>query len=143
MQAKLHIRRKAKDYTGRKMRGVVKRVRNNLKRPIPANFLKVWREFCGYTQEDVIDRLTTMHEAELSTASLSRMEQSQQALDTGWLILLADVLRTTPTAIMSRPPTVEPGLEEIASQVPKASREQASRVLMTFIPKKPGTGTDG
>lgn len=124
----------------RKVRRVPKRVRPNFKRPIPPNFIRAWRDLRGYTQDDVVDRLNTMHEVELSAASLSRMEKSQQALDTGWLILLADVLSTTPTALMSRPPNLEPGLEEVAAQVPKAQREQAMRVLLTFIPKRDGTG---
>ena len=119
---------------------MVKRVKDRLKRPIPKNFIKQWRDYRGYTQEDVVDRLATMFEYETTVASVSRYEKQKQPVDIDILNMFAEVLRTTPTALMSRPPNKEAGIEEVWSQVPEDDKPQALLVLKTFARSKVANG---
>lgn len=121
-------------------RFMVKRVKNRLKRPIPPNFIKAWRDYRGYTQEDVVDRFLTMFEVETTVASISRYEKQKQPVDIDMLNMFAEILMTSPTALMSRPPGVEAGIEEVWRDVPDADKPQALLVLKTFARPKAANG---
>lgn len=121
-------------------RFMVKRVKNRLKRPIPPNHIKAWRDYRGYTQEDMVDRFLTMFEVETTVASVSRYEASKQPVDIDMLNMFAEILMTSPTALMSRPPGVEAGIEEVWSSVPDADKPQAMLVLKTFARSKVANG---
>ena len=121
-------------------RFMVKRVKNRLKRPIPPNHIKAWRDYRGYTQEDMVDRFLTMFEVETTVASVSRYEASKQPVDIDMLNMFAEILMTSPTALMSRPPGVEAGIEEVWSSVPNADKPQAMLVLKTFARSKVANG---
>jgi len=134
------VRRKAHGYAMCNNRFMVKRVKNRLKRPIPPNHIKAWRDYRGYTQEDMVDRFLTMFEVETTVASVSRYEASKQPVDIDMLNMFAEILMTSPTALMSRPPGVEAGIEEVWSSVPDADKPQAMLVLKTFARSKVANG---
>lgn len=106
--------------------------RSRANRKIPCNFVRDWREFRGYSLDDVADQLRTMFEAKISTASLSRYENSKQSLGLDVLVMIAGVLRTTPEALICRPPHVEAGLLEVWSEIAPEDQPRALRVLQAF-----------
>lgn len=125
----------------RNIRRMTKRIRSRLKREIPRNFLKDWREFRDYSLDDVADRLDAMFEAEISTASLSRYENSKQPIGLDVLVMMAEVLRTTPESLICRPPHVEAGVVEVWSDIAPEDQPQALQVLQTFTrARKAGFG---
>lgn len=126
----------------RKLPGMTQRVISRLKQGPPKNFITEWRDHRGYYLKDVQDRLLTQFETEITTASLSRIENSIQPCETGLLMQLAVVLRTSPTALMSRGPDDSPGLEEVWARITPDNRKQAMRVLTALAePESEGTDT--
>lgn len=115
---------------------MAKRGRPHPKRTPAKNFVLEWREWRDYTQEDVCDRLFTMFGAELTPSTLSRMERGESALDTGWMKMLAEVLRCEMSDLIARPPQAAPGLFEIWSRIEEKNKEHALKVLETFARSK-------
>jgi transcriptional regulator with XRE-family HTH domain len=73
------------------------------KRPRRRTFIKQWREYRDLTQDDLAERLET------SKASISRIENGEQAYTQDFLEACADALRTDPASLLMRdPPTTRP-----------------------------------
>ena len=77
------------------------------------HFIRQWREFRGFTQEQLADSLKT------TKTSISRIEDLKQGYTQDFLEACADALGTHPGALLTRPPTEADRYAEIQPRRPK------------------------
>ena len=100
----------------------------------PPHFLREWREFRHMTQEELADAVGT------SKSVVSDMERGKLQLSPKWLRKFAPVLQTQPGHILDHDPAdLDNDIIDIWAHIPLDDREQAARVLRSFVPR---TGTD-
>lgn len=85
-------------------------------------FIKKWREYRNLTQDELAERLET------SKASISRVENGQQAYTQDLLEACADILKTTPAGLLEIDPTDEEATERLRI-------EKIVRTVMQTTPK--------
>lgn len=96
------------------------------------NYLRAWREFRGLTQEELAERSGT------TNAVISLLESEKRSLSAKWLRRFAEALDTTPGHILDHDPNeLNSDIIDIWTHIAKDDREQAARVLRSFI--KTGT----
>lgn len=100
--------------------------------PRPPHFIRAWRKHRGYTLEQLAEMVGTTH------ATLSRIERGKMQYNQGQIEALAEQLNCSPADLIMRDPTDPASIWSIWDQVAPAHREQAARVLQTFV-KKTGT----
>lgn len=95
------------------------------------NYLQQWREYCGFTQEELAEKVGT------TKSVISLLENEKRPLSSKWLRRLADALKTTPGRILDVDPN-ETGAEilNIWDHMKNDDRERAVRLLRSL------TGTD-
>jgi transcriptional regulator with XRE-family HTH domain len=103
-------------------------------------FIRAWRDFRGYTQEQMITRLEAAG-LKLSTSQLSRIENGKQEYKQSQLEVFAVALNCEPWNLIWRDPK---GPASLIDQVAPLSPEQQRRVA-DFITGMgvPATGTKG
>jgi transcriptional regulator with XRE-family HTH domain len=108
------------------------RVRHIANVPIEEkNYLRQWREFKGFTQEALAEKVGT------TKAVISLLENEHRPLSSKWLRKLADVLGTTPGRILDVDPTeVSADVLNIWDHIAIEDRPRAVRILRSL------TGTD-
>jgi transcriptional regulator with XRE-family HTH domain len=91
-------------------------------------YLREWRQFRQLTQERLADRLgiTKQHVSDLERGR----RQYNQALLEGF----ADALTCEPADLLMRDPTSPQAIWSIWDQIPPVDRDQALKVLNSFIP---------
>lgn len=100
----------------------------------PPHHLREWRKFRRMTQQELADEIGT------SKTVISEMERGNLQLSPKWLRKIAPVLRTQPGHILDHDPEdLDNDIIDIWSHIPDAEKEQAARVLRTFIRR---TGTN-
>ena len=96
------------------------------------NYLKAWREFRGFTQEQLADKVGT------DKAVISLLENEKRPLSSTWLRKFAAALETRPGHILDTDPaTLDNDIIDIWTRIEATDREQAARVLRSFV--KTGT----
>jgi len=96
-------------------------------------FIKEWRTFRGLTQEQLADRMG------IARSYVSHVEGGKRRYDQLFLEAASEALGCTPADLIMRDPTQQGSIWSIWDQIPAQQREQAARVLETFV-KKTGTG---
>lgn len=96
------------------------------------NHLKAWREFREMTLEQLAEKVDT------SPGMISMLESGDRGLSAKWLRRLAPALKTTPGHLLEHDPNSLPtDILDIWSHIALRDREQATRVLRSFV--KTGT----
>jgi transcriptional regulator with XRE-family HTH domain len=99
----------------------------------PPHYLREWRKFRHLTQQQLADAVGT------SKTVVSEMERGNLQLSPKWLRKFAPVLRTQPGYIIDHDPEeLDNDIIDIWSRIDLQDREQAARVLRSFV--KTGTG---
>lgn len=99
----------------------------------PEHFLREWRLFREMSQGQLAEKVDT------ATAVISLLENGKRALSDKWLRKLAVALETRPGHILDVDPNdLDNDIVEIWASIAKRDREQARRVLRSFVK----TGTD-
>ena len=97
------------------------------------HYLKQWREFREMGQEELAERVDT------TKSVISLLENGKRGLSDKWLRRLAEALGTRPGHILDVDPhTLDNDIIDIWTRLEPADREQAARILRTFL----ATGTD-
>jgi transcriptional regulator with XRE-family HTH domain len=112
-----------------------KKVIPRFKQGAPQNFIQSWMDDKGYTLDDLQNRIATMFEADVDISTISRWVNGGTSIDVQVLWMLADILETTPQALMSRPPGIEPNIREIYESIAPDKQEQAVETLKSFVKK--------
>jgi transcriptional regulator with XRE-family HTH domain len=94
--------------------------------------IKDWRKFRGLTQEQLAERLG------LTQATVARIERGDIAYTQPVLEAMAEALMCEPADLIMRDPSKPGSIWSIWDQIPTTERDQAARVLQTFV-KKTGT----
>lgn len=92
-------------------------------------FIKEWRKHRGLTQEQLAERLG------LTQATIARIERGEISYTQPVLEAMADALRCEPADLIMRDPTHHGSIWSIWDQIPATERDQAAKVLQTFIKK--------
>ena len=95
-------------------------------------FIRDWRKFRHLTLERVADRIG------VTPGALSQLERGDVAYTQPMLEALAEALSCDPADLITYSPQAVKDLRTIWESIPEESREQALRVLQTFVK----TGTD-
>jgi transcriptional regulator with XRE-family HTH domain len=96
------------------------------------NYLRAWREFREFTQEQLADKVGT------DKGVISLLESGGRRLSDKWLRKLAPALNTTPGHLLDHDPNDLPtDILDIWSRIDDRDRAQAARVLSSFV--KTGT----
>jgi transcriptional regulator with XRE-family HTH domain len=96
-------------------------------------FIRDWRKFRHLTLERVAERIG------VTAGALSQLERGDVAYTQPMLEALADALSCDPADLITYSPQAVKDLRTIWASIPEENREQALRVLQTFI----RSGTDG
>lgn len=97
-------------------------------------FIKEWRKHRALTQEQLGERL------DLTQATVARIERGDIAYTQPVLEAMADALNCSPADLIMRDPSHAGSIWSIWDQIPAVQRDQAVKVLETFI-KKTGTNS--
>ena len=91
------------------------------------NYLKVWREFRGFTQARLAEAIGT------TGAVISLIEAGERRLSDKWAHKIAPVLGTRAGYLFDTDPNdVDTDILEIWTSIPEERRAQAREVLKTF-----------
>jgi transcriptional regulator with XRE-family HTH domain len=101
------------------------------KRPRRRTFIKQWREYRDLTQDDLAERLET------SKASISRIENGEQAYTQDFLEACADALRTDPASLLMRDPTDDEAVWSIWDRAKVGERQMIESIVRSVV--KTGT----
>jgi len=96
-------------------------------------FIRQWRIFRGYTQEQLGGMLDT------SGSMISRIESGETPYTQDVLEALAEALRTDPASLLMRDPTNPEAMWSIWDQAKEAQRVMIEEVARTILK----TGTNG
>jgi transcriptional regulator with XRE-family HTH domain len=99
------------------------------KRSVPK--IKQWREYRGLTQDDLAERLET------SKASISRIENGEQAYTQDFLEACAEALRTDPASLLMRDPTDDEAVWSLWDKAKIGERQMIENIVRSVV--KTGT----
>jgi len=89
------------------------------------HYIRAWRKHRKLTLEKVVELV-----GDLTTASLSRIERSQQPYNQGTLEALAGALRCSPADLLAKDPKDAPDeLGDLLKSLPPHIRAQAIRLI--------------
>jgi len=95
----------------------------------PANNLRAWREFRGFTAAELAKKAGT------NAQTINDLESGAAELSRKWLDTLAPALNTTPGFLLDLDPNeVDPSFVDTVRSIPKERRDQALQILKTFKP---------
>lgn len=91
-------------------------------------YLREWRTHRGLTQERLAERvgITKQH--------VSDLERARRQYNQGLLEAFAEALACEPADLLMRDPTAPQAIWSIWDQIPPTERDQALKVLNSFIP---------
>jgi len=95
-------------------------------KPGQSNYLKAWREYRGYSQEDV------ERETGISQGSLSKLETGRSRYNRDNLELLANLYLCNPADLIGRDPEQSQSIVELWNMLPPQERQTAERLLRTL-----------
>lgn len=127
-------------------------VRKPHKKDGPRHFFREWREFRGYTLDQVVEILQTMAADRpvgdrvgsgtprlgITKGNLSRIERGHVPYNQFLLELLADIYRASPASLIMRNPLEAAAIWDLWEEIQPPQRAQALLVLEAFT-KKTGT----
>jgi len=100
-------------------------------------YIRDWREHANLTLEQLVDRLKTAHDLEITHASLSRIERGLQPYNQRQLEAIADELRIDAASLLMRNPADPDGIWSIWDRAKQGERRQITAIAQTLI--KTGT----
>jgi transcriptional regulator with XRE-family HTH domain len=106
---------------------------SHVKKQKQRQFIREWRKFRNLTQERLADRMG------VTRGYVSQVETGLRRYDQHFLEAAADALSCEPADLIMRDPTKPSAIWSIWDRIPPTQREQAARVLETFVVKKTGT----
>ena len=86
-----------------------------------------WREHRGLTQEALAERLET------SKASISRIENGEQAYTQDFLEACADALRTDPASLLMRDPTDDEAVWTLWDKAKVGERQMIESIVRSVV----------
>ena len=97
----------------------------------PRIYLREWRKYRDFTQEQVVDRLIAMEDPDIprTTASLSRLENGKQPYSQRVLEALAYVYGTEPANLIGVNPFKEGKVYDLLAHMSEPQRERALAML--------------
>lgn len=98
-------------------------------------FIKEWRKYRQLTQEQLADRVG------VDRSYVNKIENGKKRYDQPFLEAAAEALGCEPADLIMRDPTAPGAIWSIWDQIAPPDRDQALRVLQSFV--KPKTGTAG
>jgi transcriptional regulator with XRE-family HTH domain len=99
--------------------------------PVSITFIKQWREYRDLTQDELAERLET------SKASISRIENGEQAYTQDFLEACADALRTDPASLLMRDPTDDEAVWSLWDKAKVGERQMIESIVRSVV--KTGT----
>jgi DNA-binding Xre family transcriptional regulator len=114
----------------------MKKVVTNFKQPKPRYFFKEWRNFRGYTQEELADIVG------MSAPSISQLERGIQGFTDSTLEHLASALNCSPGDLLMRNPMDEDAPWSIWDNVKSADRNTRTAIV-AVVETMLKTGTGG
>lgn len=93
-------------------------------------FLREWRKHRQLTQERLADRLG------VSKQHISDLERGRRQYNQALLEAAAEALTCDPADLIMRDPGAPEAIWSIWDQIPPVDRDQALKVLISFIPDK-------
>lgn len=95
------------------------------------HYIKAWRRYRHLTQEQVIDRLVSLDDAQIpqTAASLSRLENGKQPYNERVLAALADIYNCEPWELIGSDPTKEGDIIDLMRHLDERERAQAMRLI--------------
>jgi len=97
------------------------------KPPLGKTFIKAWRKHRAMSQEALASAV------EITTASLSRIENNKQPYNQRQLELMATALKCSPGDLIDRDPDASAEIVDIWPGIPPGLREQALITLKSFV----------
>lgn len=92
-------------------------------------FIREWRKFRDLTQEQLADRMG------VARSYVSHVEKGKRRYDQYFLEAAAHALNCTPADLIMRDPSQPGSIWSIWDRIPTSDRDQATKVLETFIKK--------
>lgn len=92
-------------------------------------FIREWRKFRDLTQEQLAERMG------VARSYVSHVEKGKRRYDQYFLEAAAIALNCTPADLIMRDPSQPGAIWSIWEQIPATERDQAAKVLQTFIKK--------
>jgi transcriptional regulator with XRE-family HTH domain len=93
-------------------------------------YLREWRQHRQLTQERLADRIG------MTKQHISDLERGRRQYNQATLEALASALMCEPADLLVRDPTSPVAIWSIWDKIPPTEREQAARVLSSFIPNE-------
>lgn len=103
------------------------------KRAKPTWYAREWRKHAGLNLEKAADRLG------MAISYLSDLEKGKRRFNQDHLYAMAEAYNCQPADLIMRDPSQPGSIWSIWDQIPAQERDQAVRVLETFM-RKTGTG---
>lgn len=94
-------------------------------------YLREWRKFRGYTQEQVVDRIAVLEDPKLpgTAASLSRLERGKQPYSQRVIEALAEIYSCEPADLIGRNPEKEGQIVDFVAALGERERHRALALL--------------
>lgn len=93
------------------------------------HFIKSWRKHRGLTQEQLAERVG------VDRSYVNKIENFKKRYDQPFLEAAATALMCEPADLIMRDPSDPAAIWTIWDQIPATERDQAAKVLQTFIKK--------
>lgn len=106
---------------------------NFKKKALQRTFIREWRQYRGYTLEQLAEMIGTTH------ATLSRIERGQRPYNQVLLEILAEALLTDPASLLIRNPQEPTAIWTIWDQAQPGEREQIVDLAKVVV-RRTGTG---
>lgn len=101
--------------------------------PLRRTFIREWRDYRGYTQEQLGDMIGVSH------ATIGRVENGKKPYDQQLLELLADALTTDPASLLVRNPKAPDAIWTLWDLAKPGEREQIVDLARVVV-RRTGTG---
>ena len=97
--------------------------------------LRAWREFRGYTQKQVMDRIAAFDDPKLprTEVSLSRVETGQQIYTERLLMALAEVYQAEPWELLTRNPFKDGQIFDLLPKLNEKQMERATALIAALL----------
>ncbi len=109
------------------------KVRTRFKKGNPRHFIREWRKFRGHTQEELAEIVG------VTDGAISQLERGETGYTQAMLETLAEALNCQPKDLISRPPDVEWGIDDVISRANPLQKKQILEISKTIVNTKTGT----
>jgi transcriptional regulator with XRE-family HTH domain len=107
-----------------------------LKRPPGRVFIKEWREYRETTQEELISQFIDLTRQNLTSATLSRIENSKSPYSQRQLEAFAEILACSPADLVMRNPTSREPDDLLWSKLDREAKETVRPLLESLVARR-------